>query len=46
VTDQTDLAVESLEAGVGEAEPDRGEDALAVAADGPREPDERPELRA
>ena len=35
------LAVEAFEAAVGEAEADGGEDAVAVAAEGAREPDER-----
>ena len=41
VADQADLAVEALEAAVGEAEADGGEDAVAVLAQGAREADER-----
>jgi hypothetical protein len=41
VADEADLAVEALEAAVGEAEADGGEDAVAVLAQGAREPDER-----
>ena len=41
VADQADAAVEALEAAVVEAEPDRGEDAGAVAADRAGELDER-----
>ena len=39
VADQPDLRVEPLEAAVGEAEADGGENAGAVAADGAREPE-------
>jgi len=46
VAGQADLRVEAFEAAVGEPEADGGEDALAVAADRPRELDERPQLRA
>jgi hypothetical protein len=46
VADQADLAVESLEAGVGQVQADGGEDAVAVAADGAGELDERLELAA
>ena len=46
VADQADLAVEAFEAAVGEAEADGGEDAVAVAAEGAREPDERRQPRA
>jgi hypothetical protein len=42
VANEADLAVEAFEAAVGEAEPDRGEDAVAVLAQRVREPDERP----
>ena len=44
--DQADAAVQALEAPVGEAEADGGEDALAVAADRAGELDERLELRS
>ena len=40
VADQADLAVEAFEAAIGESEADRGEDAVAVAAEGAGEPDE------
>jgi hypothetical protein len=46
VADQADLGVEALEAAVGEAEADGGEDAVAVRAERAREPDERSEPRA
>ncbi len=46
VADEADAAVEAFEASVGEAEADRGEDALSVAADRAGELDERSELRA
>jgi len=46
VAEQPDLAVERLHAAVGQAEADGGEDAVAVAADGAGELDERLELRA
>ena len=46
VADEADAAVEAFKAAVGEAEADRGEDAVAVAADGAREPDERAQPRA
>jgi hypothetical protein len=42
VANEADLAVEAFEAAAGEAEPDRGEDAVAVLAQRAREPDERP----
>src|SRR3954454_23394387 len=45
VADEADAAVEALEAAVGQAESDRGEDAVAVAADGACELDERPQPR-
>jgi hypothetical protein len=41
-----DLGVEAFEAAVGESKADRGEDAVAVLAQGPREPDERLQPRA
>jgi hypothetical protein len=41
VADEADAAVEALEAPVGQAEADGGEDAGAVAADRARELDER-----
>src|SRR4051812_16337116 len=41
VADEADLAVEAFLAAVGEAEADGGEDAVAVAAQGAGEPDER-----
>ncbi len=41
VADQADAAVEAFEAAVVEAESDRGEDAVAVAADGAGELDEQ-----
>ena len=43
VADEADLAVEALEAAVGQAEADGGEDAVAVGAEGAGEPDERGE---
>ena len=46
VADQADLAVEAFEAAVGEPEADGGEDAVAVGAQGAREPDERSQPRA
>ena len=46
VADQADAAVEAFQAPVGQAEADRGEDAVAVRAQGAREPDEGLELRA
>jgi hypothetical protein len=46
VADQSDLGVEAFEAAVGEAEADRGEDAVAVGAERAREPDERSQARA
>ena len=44
--DQPDLAVEGLEAAVGEAEADGGEDAVAAGAQGAGEPDEGLQSRA
>jgi len=44
VAEQADLAVQRLDPAVGQAEADRGEDAVAVAAEGPGELDERLEL--
>jgi hypothetical protein len=41
VADRADLAVEALEAAVGESEPDGGEDPVAVFAQRAREADER-----
>ncbi len=41
--DEPESAVEALESAVGEAESDRGEDPVAVAADRARELDERPQ---
>src|SRR5215211_8063024 len=41
VADQADLGVQALEAAVGEAEADGGEDAVAVLAQGAGEADER-----
>jgi hypothetical protein len=46
MADEADLAVKAFEAAVGEAEADRGEDAVAVLAQGAREPNERLEPRA
>jgi hypothetical protein len=46
VADQADLAVEALEAAVGEPEADRGEDPVTVRAQRAREPDEWLEARA
>jgi hypothetical protein len=43
VADEADLAVEALEAAVGEAEADGGEDAVAVGAQGAGQGDERGE---
>jgi hypothetical protein len=40
MVDQADLAVETLQLGVGEAELDGGEDALAVGANRRRQGDE------
>jgi len=44
VGEQPDFGVEGFEAAVGEPESDRGEDAVAVAADRAGELDERLEL--
>jgi hypothetical protein len=41
VADEPDAAVEAFESAVGEAEADRGEDAVAVAADRACELEER-----
>ena len=46
VMNQADVAVEALEAAVGEPEPDGGEDAVAVLAQGAGEAEERLEPRA
>ena len=46
VADQADLGVEAFEAAVGEAEPDGGEDAVAVLAQCAGEADEGSESRA
>ncbi len=46
VADEADLAVEAFQAAVGEPEPDRGEDPVAVRAQGAGEADERFEPRA
>ena len=46
VADQSDAAVEAFEATVGESEADRGEDPVAVAAQGAGGLDERRELGA
>jgi len=42
VADQADLGVEALEAAVGQAEADGGEDAVAVGPERAGERDERP----
>jgi len=44
VRQQPDLGVEAFQAAVGQAEADRGEDAVAVASDAAGELDERLEL--
>lgn len=44
--DGSDLSVEALDATVAEAGGDEGEDAFEVAADGPRDPLERPQAGA